>query len=78
MVVVMATESRKHTKKMSLDEVCSYVREHDDPAVTAVEIAEDFDVTPAAARYRLAQLEEKGLVDSKKVGGSARIWYAIG
>jgi repressor of nif and glnA expression len=63
---------------MHPDEVLSFVREHEDPVVTAGEVAERFNVTSRAARYRLAQLDERGQVRGKKVGGSAKVWYATG
>jgi len=74
----MAADSRDHVKKMDPDEILCFLREHDDPALTASEVAGEFDVTPSAARYRLGQLEEEGRVRGKKVGASSKIWYPVG
>ena len=62
-------------KKMSLTDVLAFVREARDPAITAREVAEEFDVSLRAARYRLNQLTEEGELKGKKVGSSAKIWF---
>lgn len=46
-----------------------------DPVSTATEIADAADVTPQAANSKLTNLQDRGLVDSKKVGGAARAWW---
>jgi len=74
----MAADSQDHVKKMDPDEILKFLREHEDPALTASEVAEEFEVTPSAARYRLGQLEEEKRVRGKKVGASSKIWYPTG
>ena len=74
----MSANSDRRVKKMDPDEVLSFVRGYEEPVVTAGEVAESFDVSPRAARYRLDQLEEEEVVRGKKVGGSAKVWYPIG
>ena len=46
-----------------------------DPIVTAVEIAEDIEMTQQGAHSRLESLEEQSFVRSKKVGSRARVWW---
>jgi len=46
-----------------------------DPVFTAVEVADDVDVTQQAAHSKLSGLEERGLVRSKEVGSRARVWW---
>jgi predicted ArsR family transcriptional regulator len=74
----MSADSNTKVQKMDPDDVCSFVREHEDPLVTVREVAEQFDVTPKAARYRLKQLEERGRVRSKKISANATAWFPVG
>ena len=74
----MSSTSREQVQKMHPDEVISFVQHHDDPGVTASEVAEEFNVTPRAARYRLQQLDERNEVYGKTVGASAKIWFPKG
>lgn len=74
----MSANSDRRVKKMDPDEVLSFVQEYEEPVVTAGEVAESFDVSSRAARYRLDQLEEQEAVRGKKVGGSAKVWYPVG
>jgi len=46
-----------------------------EPVFTAVEIAEDVDVTQQAAHSKLTNLEDRGFVRSKEVGSRARVWW---
>jgi len=71
----MNATSNSRDKKTSIDEVMEFVQEYPDPVVTANEVADQFDVTSRAARYRLDQLSEEGLLTGKKVGASAKIWF---
>lgn len=44
------------------------------PVVSSQELAEAFDFSVQGIRYRLVDLEEEGLIASKKAG-SARMWW---
>jgi len=46
-----------------------------DPIVTATELSESVDVTQQATHKKLVDLEDRGLVSSKKVGANARVWW---
>jgi len=74
----MSANDSERVQKMHPDEVRNFVRQHDDPGVTAGEIADAFGVTRAAARYRLNQLEDREQVYGKTVGASAKIWFPKG
>lgn len=55
-----------------------YIRamgKHPDPVVTAVELADIVDVSQQAAYTKLADLEDRGLVTSKKVGARSKVWW---
>lgn len=74
----MSSKSTEKVQKMHPNDVLAFVRGHKDPGVTASEVAEEFEVTPRGARYRLKQLEERGKIYGKTVGASAKIWFPIG
>jgi DNA-binding MarR family transcriptional regulator len=46
-----------------------------DPVVTSSELAEVLDMTQQGAYARLKSLEEGGYLQSKKVGGAARVYW---
>jgi len=63
---------------LSYENIVKFARDHDDPCVTAGEIAEAFDVSNEAANYRLRRLKERGELEDKSVGASAKVWYVVG
>lgn len=46
-----------------------------DPVVTAGELTEELPVTNQAVNTRLKRMSRDGLVESKKVGASARVYW---
>lgn len=62
-------------RNMDDESILNFVQDHEDPCVTAGEIAAEFGVTNEAVNYRLNQLKQEGKVQDKKVGASAKIWY---
>jgi len=44
--------------------------------MTAPELAEELPITPDAVTYRLKKMKEKGLVDRKRAGANAVVWWA--
>jgi len=56
--------------------ILTYMRESDDPAFTAGELAEQFEMTTEGVRNRLQQLIESGDVFSKKPGKRTVIYWA--
>lgn len=47
----------------------------DEPVLTAVEVAEALGITQQAAHSRLSRANEQGLVERKKVGSRAVVWW---
>jgi len=63
---------------MTDSEIINFIRDVDDPVVTASDIAEEFDVSNQAVNHRLGQLAEEDKVVRKDVGASAVVWYLRG
>lgn len=74
----MSTKTGNDTREMSYDSIIEFVRDHEEPVVTAGDVAQEFDVTNGAANYRLKRLKERGEVAEKEVGASAKVWYLVG
>jgi len=64
-------ETGRYTPAFTDDELLQALEEHE-PAGTA-ELADIFDCSQPGAYQRLTQLEQKGLVASKLVGGT-KVW----
>jgi predicted transcriptional regulator len=47
----------------------------DDPVMTSVEVGDELGVTQQGAHSRLSSLDEGGLLESKKVGSRARVYW---
>jgi len=74
----MSAPISKNTREFTNMNILKFIRAHEDPCVTASEIAAEFGVTNEAVNYRLNKLKRKGRVTDKTVGASAKIWYAKG
>lgn len=74
----MSAKTDDERVKMTDSEILNFMRTHEDPVVTATEIAEEFSVTNGAVRYRLEKLERVGKVRPKEAGSSAVVWYITG
>ena len=59
-------------------EILTFMERSDDPAFTANEIAERFDLTNAAARNRLYKLVDQGKVEYKKAGHRTVLFWIAG
>jgi len=57
------------------DELRSLFENADEPVLTAVEVAEELDVTQQAAHARLSKAHEDGWMQRKKVGSRAVVWW---
>lgn len=60
---------------VSDEEILDVFRESEDPVLTSVELAEQFDITQQAAYNRLSNLVGSGEIERKKVGGKAVVWW---
>lgn len=65
----------EYVETVSPSRVLDAVLSHPDPTVAAREVAEMLDCSTDAARKKLAQLHEQGVVDRKKVGSRAVVWW---
>lgn len=71
-------EKGQYVETITPQRVLEVLRESDDPVLTAKEVGEKLGCTSEAARRRLHELEERGDVESKKVGARAVVWYPAG
>jgi predicted transcriptional regulator len=74
----MSVNSSEDTKNVTYENILSFIRSHQDPVVTAGEIAAEFNITRQAANYRLKKLRDQNKVAEKKVGSSAKVWFPQG
>ena len=51
------------------------VANHPDPVVTTTEIADRLDVTQQAVYNSFSDLEQEGMLESKKVGSRSKVWW---
>lgn len=71
----MSTSSVGRDPIMNDTEIIEFMRNDDQPVLTAKEIAAEFDVTNAAVNKRLNALAEDDRVVKKQVGSSAVVWW---
>lgn len=57
------------------EEILAVFRSSSDPVLTTGEVASGFDITHRGVRDRLEKLEERGKLESKKVGARAKVWW---
>jgi len=74
----MATDIKTEVGELTYENIVKFARAHDDPCITAGEIATQFDISNEAANYRLQQLRERGEMVDKQVGASAKVWFIKG
>jgi predicted transcriptional regulator len=70
----MAVKSRMSTE----DRIIAQFRQAETPFLTAVEIADAIGMTRQGVNQRLKQLEERDIVERKKVGSRAVAWWLAG
>lgn len=56
-------------------ELIRFFVESDDPVLTVMDVAERFDITQQAAHQRLTNLHEDDILNRRKVGGRAVVWW---
>ena len=72
----MSTSSIGRDPIMEDKEIIQFMRNDEQPVLTAKEIAANFDVTSAAVNKRLNSLKQDGTVVKKRVGSAAVVWWA--
>lgn len=63
---------------LSYEDVLKLFRESEDPVLTAVEVADAFDISSQAANKRLKRLENRGELKRKRVGAAAVVYWLPG
>lgn len=69
-------EGGEYDKKISEQDILLVFDKYHEPFLTAPELADELGVTRQAVSYRLKQMEDKGLVSSKRTGARAIGWWA--
>jgi predicted ArsR family transcriptional regulator len=62
-------------RQVSDEEILRLFAVSPDPIVTAKELARNLPISQQAVNKRLGQLEESGLITSRKVGASAVVYW---
>lgn len=57
------------------EEIIRYVEQHQEPFVTASEVADKAGFTRQTAHKRLQEMTDEGEINKKKIGASAVIWW---
>jgi len=68
----MSVESGSREPPQELKQIFA---ESEDPALTAVEVADELEITQQAAHKRLSQAHDRGEVQRKKTGARSVIWW---
>ncbi|RBI60309.1 hypothetical protein DMJ13_18400 [halophilic archaeon] len=68
-------ETGRYVQTLTLDTVLTAMQNASDPVVTAKELSERLDCSSEAARQKLTQLHEQGVIERRKVGAGAVIWW---
>lgn len=72
-MLIMAVVGRKKT--ISDQEILREIALSPDPIVTTSEIGDKIGMSPQGVYSRFVDLCEDGLIDSRQVGASARVWW---
>ncbi|MDB2281289.1 hypothetical protein PM030_05320 [Halorubrum ezzemoulense] len=63
------------TPDISDSEILNVFRASSEPVLTTSEVAASFEITHRGVRDRLEKLEEEDMLESKKVGARAIVWW---
>jgi len=69
------TEDMARSRIVTDEELLAAFDVRDDPVVTVSDISGQVELEPDSVRHRLRNLEEQGVVKSKKVGARALVWW---
>jgi predicted ArsR family transcriptional regulator len=69
------SEDMPRPKTVSDDELLSAIKQTTSPVASTSDVSEQLDINTDATRKRLRKLEERGEVDSMKVGARAAVWW---
>lgn len=62
-------------RRYSDDEILNTFEKSPEPVLTAAEIAEEVGMTRQGANYRLQKLLSEGIVNRKRAGSNAVVWW---
>jgi predicted ArsR family transcriptional regulator len=71
----MSTKTAESDREVSYENILRMFRSSDDAALTAGEVADEFNITKQASNYRLKQLVSRGDLVRKRVGASAVVYW---
>ena len=74
----MGEERRGRKRRVSDEEILQVFRDSEDPVLVASEVAEQVEIGRRAVNYRLENLESKGILQAKRVGGRSTVWWLPG
>ena len=70
-------DSGQFVEEFTLDSVIGVLRERESPVVTAKEVGEALGYSAEAARQKLLELRDQGLVARRQVGAGAVVWWLV-
>jgi hypothetical protein len=70
-------ERGRFVETIALEDVIAAIQRSDTPVVTAKEVGESLGCTSEAARRKLIALLDEGVVERRKVGAGAVIWWLV-
>jgi len=70
-------ESGQFVEEITLDEVIEVLRESNSPVATAKEVGETLGCSGEAARQKLLELRDQGIVARRRVGAGAVVWWIV-
>lgn len=70
----MMSEGPGRKPTITDEEILDVFRSASDPVLTTSEVAENFSISHRGVRDRLQNLEEEGVLESKKVGARGMVW----
>ncbi|WP_331233812.1 FaeA/PapI family transcriptional regulator [Natronorarus salvus] len=70
-------KSGQFVEEIALKDVIGILQESDSPIATAKEVGETLGCSAEAARQKLLELRDQGLVARRQVGAGAVVWWLI-
>lgn len=70
-------ERGQFVEELTQEAVIGVLRESDSPVVTAKEVGETLGYSAEAARQKLLELRDQGIVARRRVGAGAVVWWRI-
>ena len=70
-------ESGQFVEEITLEDIIGVLRESDSPVATAKEVGETLECSAEAARQKLLELRDQGIVARRQVGAGAVVWWLV-